>query len=51
MIVRLSGGKKKPGSRLSVLELSIRNIEAKNEVKKIRNAETGKLRKRKMGFL
>jgi hypothetical protein len=43
MIIRLSGGERKPGSRLSVLELSIRNIEAENESEKIRNAETGKL--------
>jgi hypothetical protein len=36
MIVRLAGGKNKPVSRLSVLELSIRNIRPKINPKKSR---------------
>jgi len=48
MIIRLSGEERKPGSRLSVLELSIGNIRAENESQKIRNAETGKPRKIKI---
>jgi len=41
MIIRLSGGEKKPKSRLSVLELSTRKIRFEKDFKKIRNAEMG----------
>ena len=41
MIIRLSGGEKKPKSRLSVLELSTRKISLETNFKKIRNAEMG----------
>jgi hypothetical protein len=51
MIIRLSGGEKKPKSRLSVLELSTRKISFEKNFGKIRNAEMGKKRKRNIGFL